>query len=113
MPSATVLVIEDDEAVRRTVSQILRSAGYQVEEAVDGRDGVDAIVHRRFDLVITDLLMPRQAGVAAIKMIRDLDAEVPIIAISGAADPGPGSPLDVAMRMGANIRLAKPFDVDD
>lgn len=111
MVKTKILVIEDDEAVRRAVCSILRTGGYEPAEALDGRDGLDAFIHGRFSLVITDLIMPGQEGIETIERIRELDAAIPIIAISGAGD-GEFSPLQDAALLGANRTVAKPFTVE-
>ena len=107
-----VLVIDDDPDIRRTVSRILRVGGYKPVEAVGGREGIDALMRGRFVLVITDLFMPSQDGIETIQRIRELEPDMPIIAISGAGD-GDFSPLQDAKLMGANRIIAKPFTVDD
>jgi CheY-like chemotaxis protein len=107
-----VLVIDDNQAVRRTICAIIRAGGYEAVEAVDGRDGIEELAHYRFDLVITDVMMPRQDGIETIQRIRELDAKLPIVAISGSGTEE-FSPLQDAQLMGADRIIGKPFHVEE
>jgi DNA-binding NtrC family response regulator len=106
-----ILVIEDDPLVRKLANVMLTSAGYDVEEATDGEEGVASYRRQPSDLVITDMLMPNQDGLATIRALTQLDPRVKIIAMSGGGD-GPLSYLDAAMRLGALDILRKPFTRD-
>lgn len=108
----TVLVIDDDAAVRAVIVRTLKIARHEVLEASDGKEGVSFFAGGRIDLVVTDLFMPGQDGGSTIREIRALDAAVPIIAISGSGDD-PGSQLDDAVRFGATLRMNKPFRVTE
>ena len=106
---ARVLVIDDDSAMRGVSSRILTVRGHEAVEAVNIRDGSDALSDTRFDLVITDLSMPVQDQ--TIRQIQALDADIPIIAISGMSGTGSFSPLDDAIAMGADRTVEEPFTV--
>jgi CheY-like chemotaxis protein len=107
-----VLVIDDDDDLRRTVSAILRVGGYKAVEAAGGEEAMTLLAREKCDLIITDLYMPRPDGVETIQRIREADRSIPIIAMSGAATDQV-SPLDDAMLMGATRTLAKPFYPED
>ena len=107
----TILLIEDNEPVRRTARAMLVRAGYEVTEAADGREGFKAFLRARYDLVITDVIMPGQEGIETIQRIRELDPDVPILAISGSGTEE-FSPLHDAEMMGANRILGKPFEME-
>jgi CheY-like chemotaxis protein len=109
---AKVLLIDDDEGVRASVSHILVSGGHEAVVAVNGLDGIDALIRTRFDVVITDILMPVQEGIETIQRIRELDPEIPIIAISGAFGQNNYSVLDDAKLIGADLAIEKPFTVE-
>src|SRR5437868_3583695 len=94
---AAVLVIDDDPQYRRMVRAMLESSGHDVRSANDGNDGIESFTERRPDLVITDMIMPELDGIETIRVLRDLDPSVPIIAISG----GSGSVLMIARSAGA------------
>jgi CheY-like chemotaxis protein len=109
---AKVLLIDDDEGVRASVAKILASGGHDTVVAVNGLDGIDALIRTRFDLVITDILMPVQEGIETIQRVRELDPEIPIIAISGAFGQNNYSVLDDARLIGADLAIEKPFSVE-
>src|ERR1022692_416453 len=104
---STLLVIDDDPAVRGFLRQILAGAGYIVVEAGDGRSGMSKIEPHRVDLVITDLVMPEQEGLETLQRLRAERPNLPVIVISGAFG---GSYLKTARRLGATATLAKPID---
>jgi CheY-like chemotaxis protein len=108
---AKVLVIEDDQAVRSVIARALQRLGHTVLEGTDGRDGFDQFLRTRVDLVITDILMPNQEGIETIEQIKELEPDLPIIAMSGVRREGPFSVLDDALLIGADAALEKPFDV--
>jgi CheY-like chemotaxis protein len=108
---AKVLVIDDDAAMRGLICQFLAGRGHEGVEAANGMEGMVALAHTRFDLVICDMLMPVQDGIETIQQIRELEAKIPIIAISGARGGDNFSPLDDAMALGADRSVKKPFTV--
>src|SRR3954466_13840356 len=80
---AHILIIEDDERVRRLFSTLLQHAGHQASEARDGREGLALQAECHPDLVITDIVMPGMEGLETISALRRLHPDLPIIAISG------------------------------
>jgi CheY-like chemotaxis protein len=105
-----ILVIDDDEQVRRVIVRILAAAGHVVREAADGRAGLRLFRAMRPRLVITDLVMPEQEGIETIRTMSREAPEIPILAISGAAGP---LYLPMATSLGATATLAKPFGADE
>jgi DNA-binding response OmpR family regulator len=103
-----LLVVDEDESFRWVLKRALERLGYGVEEAADGGQSVDRLVHTPIDLVILDLQIAGPAGVETIGLIRDLSAEVPIIAVSRFPIA-----LDDAVAAGANLSLTKPFSLDE
>jgi|SRR5688572_4138345 len=112
MNGKTILVIDDDTAVRNTVRTILERAGYSVREADDGEQGVKLYRDTRSDLVITDLFMPQQDGIETIQQLRAEFPDARILAVSGGASLGAEGPLIDARMLGADETLAKPFSKD-
>jgi CheY-like chemotaxis protein len=83
--SGTVLVVDDEETVRRVTTRMLNSLGFEVELAVDGLDGVQQFetLRDQLRLVLLDLTMPRMDGEAAFREFQRIKADVPIILMSG------------------------------
>lgn len=110
MPS--VLVVDDEEAIRRLIREALEQAGYQVNEARDGKEGLARYRQVPADLVIMDILMPDQDGLESILTLRREFPAARIIAITGGSDMiGILNFLDVAKMLGARRTLQKPFDI--
>lgn len=105
----SILVIDDDAQVLNLVSEMLRLEGHAVDVAENGLLAMRKMDCQRFDLVITDLLMPEKEGLETIVDIRRGDSCMPIVAISGGGRIGPRDYLDTARCMGADATLAKPF----
>jgi len=107
-----VLRVEDEADVRKTLTDILRAMRYaeplEIEGVPDGRDGLDAVVRQRPDLVLLDLQMPRMDGLALLKQIREIEPRLPVIVISGTQENKMSSE---ALRHGAVAYLPKPFDL--
>jgi CheY-like chemotaxis protein len=108
-----ILLIDDDEAVRRATSIMLEARGFTVVAVEGGQQGVEAIKAGRFDAVIVDLFMPDMDGLATTKAIRALSPATPIIAISGFMFRGrcPSMPdfHPMAAEAGAVAALYKPL----
>lgn len=79
-----ILVVEDEPLIRKAIREVLqRIGGYEVGEAGDGVEAVKLLHNRRFDLVITDLVMPRMDGLKLLKHIRSMSPRIPVILITG------------------------------
>jgi two-component system KDP operon response regulator KdpE len=105
--SNLILVVDDDAAIRDSLSKELRAAGYATATASDGREGVAAFETRAPDLVLTDLAMPRSDGFELIAAIR-AGSRTPIIVLSvRGADADKVRALD----LGADDFVTKPFSV--
>lgn len=111
MATRRVLVVDDEADVRKTLTDILRAMRYgeplEIEEAPGGREGLDAVVRQRPDVVLLDLQMPRMDGLALLKQIRDVEPRLPVIVISATQE---NSMSAEALRNGAVAYLPKPFD---
>jgi two-component system chemotaxis response regulator CheY len=107
-PAGRVLVIDDDGPTRDFVQSILEGAGYAVAACRNGKEGLAAFSQGGFDLVVTDIAMPLIDGIDAIMFIRKSNAEVPIVAMSGAERSA--SFLKMADHFSADATIQKPFD---
>jgi DNA-binding NtrC family response regulator len=106
-----ILVIDDDTQMREMLRKVLERAGYEVEDAADGKIGTK--IHRQepVDLVVTDLIMPEKEGIETIREFRRDFPQLKIIAISGGGRIGANGYLSMAKTMGAHRIFSKPFDL--
>ena len=102
----TILLVDDDPQVRSLLHALLRNAGYQVIVATDGAEAIATSQERSFDLLLTDLIMPKREGLETIRHFRKNYPKVRIIAMSGSFDRGF---LSMAGRLGAEAILQKPI----
>lgn len=106
---ATILIIDDEEPIRALLRITLEVAGHEVEEAPNGRIGLDLYRHRPTDLIITDILMPELNGLDMILALTRYFLDAKVIAISGV--DGETNVLDVAKLLGARRTFHKPFSI--
>ncbi|MEK6532621.1 MAG: response regulator, partial [Nitrospirota bacterium] len=110
MPS--VLVVDDEDQIRQLIRETLEQAGYDVQEASNGKQGLERYRTKPSDLVIMDILMPDQDGLESIMTLRREFPASRVIAITGGSDMiGILNFLDVAKMLGARRTLQKPFDM--
>jgi len=106
---ARILVIDDDRSILELLRSLLTLEGHEVESAADGREGLRRFREEPADLVVTDLMMPEVEGIEMIRTLRAIDAEVPILAMSGDAGVDRSGLLRAARHLGASRTLPKPF----
>jgi CheY-like chemotaxis protein len=114
---ASVLVVDDDPAVRTTIRLVLERAGHRVSLAPDGRAGLTVLAAGGIDLLVVDLFMPGMDGLETLREVRKHQADLPVIVISGASLDAPSQPppdfLAMAVKLGAVSSLQKPFKPRD
>lgn len=110
---AHILVIDDEEMARFTVRDMLEAAGHEVTEACDGEEGVALNLVHAFDLVVTDIIMPKKEGVETVIELKQAKPDQKIIAISGGGRTRNMDFLQLAEQFGADRVLAKPFSEDE
>ena len=103
-----ILIIDDEEGIRKMMRLALERAGYEVFDAPDGRQGLKIYDQSLPDLVITDIFMPEMEGLETIMALRRENPDVKILTISGGGARGHDY-LPVALRLGSSRALAKPF----
>ena len=108
-----ILLIDDDENVRTVLALTLKSKGYEVIQAENGRVGVRKFRESPTDLVITDLIMPEKEGLETIQDIRREFPGTRIIAMSGGSPNMRFDFLQIAQAMGALRTLQKPFTMEE
>ena len=110
---ARILVIDDEDIVRKSISQMLESEGHDVRVASSGNEGVFHFKQQPPDLLITDILMPDKDG---LEIIRELSSDYPLVkflAITGGGATGNLDFLPQAKAFGAHATLRKPFLRED
>jgi len=110
---AHILVIDDEVQIRDVLRTVLERVGYQVTEAGDGNEGLQIYAEGGIDLVVTDIIMPEKGGIDTIMDLRRDFPDVKVIAISGGGMCGDVSYLDMALGVGADRAIGKPFVLDD
>ena len=105
----SILAVDDSASIRQMVSFTLKSAGYQVTEAVDGQDALEKSKGKTFDLVLTDQNMPRMDGITLVKNLRATSdyAHKPILILTTESSDAMKAQGKAA---GATGWLVKPFD---
>jgi DNA-binding response OmpR family regulator len=106
---ATILVVEDDAAMARTLIDALDMAGYRVWHAIDGADARAQIERSRPDMILLDLILPDIDGLVLCYTLKST-ANVPIVICSGTARQR--DPI-LALKLGADDFVRKPFELDD
>jgi len=105
-----ILVVDDEKSLRDVMSIMLKRAGYDVTEAADGEEAIGQVGKEIYDLVITDLRMPKADGMEVLKAVKSSSPETVVLVVTafGTAD----SAVE-AMKQGAYDYLTKPFQVDE
>ena len=105
-----ILVVDDEQSMRDVLSIMLKRAGYGVTTASDGEEAVGHIHKEIFDLVITDLRMPKMGGLEVLKTVKACSPETVVLVITAFAS---AESAVEAMKHGAYDYLTKPFQVDE
>ncbi|MFJ1412505.1 sigma-54-dependent transcriptional regulator [Capnocytophaga canimorsus] len=106
-----ILIIEDEAAIRRVLAKILteENKNYEIDEAIDGLEGIEKIKKEDYDLILCDIKMPKSDGMEVLESAKKIKPEIPIVMISGHGD------LETAvntMRLGAYDYISKPPDLN-
>jgi CheY-like chemotaxis protein len=102
-PTATVLVVDDEPAIREVIATLLEDEGYLVRHAKDGLEALDAINGSRIDLIVSDVVMPRLDGASLVRRLRRRGHLTPVVLMSAVY-------ADVDL---PGVRFVpKPFEID-
>jgi len=102
-PTATVLVVDDEPAIREVIATLLEDEGYLVRHAKDGMEALDAINGDRIDLIVSDVVMPRLDGASLVRKLRGRGHLMPVVLMSAVY-------ADVDL---PGVRFVpKPFEID-
>jgi two-component system response regulator PilR (NtrC family) len=107
---AKILVVDDEKSMRDFLSIMLNKEGYEVSTAGNGEDALRAVQAEIFDLVITDVKMPRMDGLEVLKMVKDVSPETVVLMITAFATT---ETAVEAMKLGAYDYITKPFKVEE
>lgn len=104
-----ILIIDDERAIRNVLKDILTNEGYTITEAIDGEDGLQKFMATNFDLVISDIKMPKIDGIEFLQKATAHQADVPIIMLSG---HGNIETAVESVKLGAYDYISKPPDLN-
>jgi len=110
MPANRVLIIDDDESLRKVIGYMLEEAGYDVDRAASAEEGLRLVETRRPDLVLSDIKMPKRDGIELLRDIKRIDASIPVVILTAFASV---ETAVEAMKRGATDYLTKPISRDD
>ena len=106
---ADILIIDDEKAIRKTLSEILSFEGYKIDEASDGEEGLKKFRERNYDVVLCDIKMPKIDGIEFLQKAGETNPDVPVIMISG---HGNIETAVEAVKTGAYDYISKPPDLN-
>lgn len=104
-----ILLVEDDVNLRTVLADYLRSKGFAVEQASNGAEAWDLILIKHYDLVITDIMMPKMNGLELLKLIRQKYDKLPVVVLSAKADR---DDIIRGYELGCDDYVTKPFSMD-
>jgi DNA-binding NtrC family response regulator len=106
---ANILIIDDEKAIRKTLTEILAFEGHKIEEAVDGEEGLKKFTEKTYDVILCDIKMPKMDGLEFLEKAKQQNPDIPIIMISGHGN------IDTAVdavKKGAYDYISKPPDLN-
>jgi CheY-like chemotaxis protein len=109
MKPCSILLIDDEPALRDILSRVLKEAGHLVTGAANGKEASKVLGGAAFDVVLTDVIMPEKDGMQMISEVRKNFPEVRIVAMSGGGHVPRDQYLKIAKGLGAHAVLEKPF----
>jgi DNA-binding NtrC family response regulator len=113
-PRVRVLVIDDDPLTRRALARVLSGAGHTVTSAECVRDAMRFLSEDEFDVVVTDMYMPDEDGLDALRQVREVRPEIPVVVFSGQLVDEFGLRLrEMAVRLGASAAVPKSTDLKE
>lgn len=110
----TLLIVDDEAPVRELLCDALAADDRHILQAATGNQAYEILCNQPVDLLVTDIVMPEQDGIALIMQLNDIAPKIPVIAISGGGGIQSGFDyLPVSKLVGANAILRKPFKLDE
>jgi DNA-binding response OmpR family regulator len=105
-----ILVVEDDKNIRKLIAGYLKNENYSVVEAVDGEDAMEKFLGEFFDMIVTDVMMPKMNGVELCAKIRQENKDIPIFMLTA---KGAYEDKKEGFKSGADDYMVKPIDMDE
>ena len=105
-----ILVVEDDKDLNRTVCSFLNHSGYEAVGCLDANAAYDAMYSNVFDLIVTDIMMPKVDGLEFVSTVRQLNEDIPVLFITARDDI---LSKQKGFRVGADDYMVKPIDLDE
>jgi two-component system nitrogen regulation response regulator NtrX len=106
---ADILIIDDEKAIRKTLTEILSFEGYKLEEASDGEEGLKKFKEKNYDVVLCDIKMPKLDGIEFLQKAGEINPDIPVVMISG---HGNIETAVEAVKKGAFDYISKPPDLN-
>ena len=108
-----ILLVDDEEAIRKMMRRILQDDSYEFSEAENGAVAIKKLEAKKFDLIITDVIMPDCDGIELVMNVRKKTPETKVIVMSGGGRVRADHYLQLAEKLGAVSVFEKPFDASE
>ena len=105
-----ILIVDDDAELRANLSEILRGAGYYTDEAASGKEAIEKITSKDFDIALLDLMMPKMSGIETLTELKKITPKTKVIMITAFATVE--NAVD-AIKKGASDYISKPFRIEE
>lgn len=105
-----ILIVEDDKDLNPLIATYLRVSGYECDQAYDGVEGLELFSKGSYDLILSDIMMPRMDGFALARKVREINEDIPFIFLSAKDDK---LSKQVGYKIGIDDYITKPFDLDE
>lgn len=110
MAAKKILVVDDDEGVREFIADWLEDRGFDVETAKDGEDGLEKFKAGSYDLVMSDMLMPRMIGIELLRRIKEVKPDQMVVLLTGVKED---TMVEKAKQLGCRLYINKPVRLED
>lgn len=105
MEKKRILIVDDEEAVRTLLAEVLKPHDYKIDVVENGVEAISHIDRRSYDLIITDYMMPKMDGLELTRRIRSKYPSTPILVVTG------NGPIHDLLKSGATACIMKPFNI--
>jgi len=110
MANFSILLVDDEEALRTALSSELIDEGYKVDTAADGDEAIDILRSKSYDVILLDIKMPRVSGFDVLKFVQQKYPKTKVIMLTAYADV---KNAIESVKLGACDFISKPYDLDD